>query len=203
MRISTSHIFATVALLMFAGCHDDGPTVDAYSELHDIHKLRLAQITVAKAVKITDSRLPDDNGFLTGTKIISGDSKGGTRIAVYSFDTHVNAHVDMSALKPSDVKVDDNARTLHLTLPPVEVVWDGGNVNYHQDHYRITSLKASINSDERTRLKNEIGQQLHEELKADPRYAQHLKEVAQKKAVAYFSDLISGWGYSPTIEVRD
>ena len=76
-----------------------------YEEIRQVNHMEFASLAVTKTVK---------NERTDWYKI-------GKRIAVYSYDTHLKAYIDMNMLAPDDLEFDEYHKTVSVTLPPVQI----------------------------------------------------------------------------------
>lgn len=173
--------------------------VNVLSSLQDVSKLQLAQMTVGKVGTISDPDFLDAKTLQDKALAAIDKIKIGKRLGVYSYDTYISAYIDLSQLTSDDVVVDNDARTVTINLPPVQLEYEGRDLTLKEEHYRVTGLRSNITPEERAQLKEQMGKELKKEVKADPQIEKNLKETARRKAVQYFSILLRDWGYEPDI----
>ncbi len=122
--------YLSIALvLMLSACTKQTRADYNYvDELRSVNKLVLAQMTVSKMATIDDLPLDDARGIKQTAAAMLDIIKIGNRKAAYSYDTYLRAYVDMSQLSPDDVRVDHDARTVSITLPPIETEFEGRDI---------------------------------------------------------------------------
>ena len=128
--------------------------------------------------------------------------KIGNRKAAYSYDTYLRAYVDMSQLSPDDVRVDHDARTVSITLPPIETEFEGRDITVKEDHYRVTGLRSNIDQYERAEMKEMMNASLKNEVESNPEFRRRLIREAQAKARAYFEALADNEGYTVIVDFK-
>ncbi len=171
-------------------------------ELRSVNKLVLAQMTVSKMATIDDLPLDDARGIKQTAAAMLDIIKIGNRKAAYSYDTYLRAYVDMSQLSPDDVRVDHDARTVSITLPPIETEFEGRNITVKEDHYRVTGLRSNIDQYERAEMKEMMNASLKNEVESNPEFRRRLIREAQAKARAYFEALADNEGYTVIVDFK-
>lgn len=203
MRI-TGYLILIIASLLPIGCNrtndKDGHSA-FYSELRDVNKLTLARMTISKMATIDDLKLDEAQGLKQQATALLDAVKIGDRIGVYSYDTYLTAYMDMSALRPEDVVIDESNHTITLNLPPVRTEFSGRDMKMSENHYRVTGLRGNIGPKERAQLKEKMNYHLRKEVEQDSRFIATLTEQARSKATAWFSSLIEQTGYTPVINI--
>lgn len=203
MRI-TGYLILIIASLLPIGCNrtndKDGHSA-FYSELRDVNKLTLARMTISKMATIDDLKLDEAQGLKQQATALLDAVKIGDRIGVYSYDTYLTAYMDMSALRPEDVVIDESNHTITLNLPPVRTEFSGRDMKMSENHYRVTGLRGNIGPKERAQLKEKMNDHLRKEVEQDSRFIATLTEQARSKATAWFSSLIEQAGYTPVINI--
>ena len=203
MRI-TGYLILIIASLLPIGCNrtndKDGHSA-FYSELRDVNKLTLARMTIYKMATIDDLKLDEAQGLKQQATALLDAVKIGDRIGVYSYDTYLTAYMDMSALRPEDVVIDESNHTITLNLPPVRTEFSGRDMKMSENHYRVTGLRGNIGPKERAQLKEKMNDHLRKEVEQDSRFIATLTEQARSKATAWFSSLIEQAGYTPVINI--
>lgn len=203
MRI-TGYLILIIASLLPIGCNrtndKDGHSA-FYSELRDVNKLTLARMTISKMATIDDLKLDEAQGLKQQATALLDAVKIGDRIGVYSYDTYLTAYMDMSALRPEDVVIDESNHTITLNLPPVRTEFSGRDMKMSENHYRVTGLRGNIGPKERAQLKEKMNDHLRKEVEQDSRFTATLTEQARSKATAWFSSLIEQAGYTPVINI--
>lgn len=169
------------------------------SQLQDISRLELAQMTIGKVGMISDHKYEDAKTLEEKTRAMLDAMKIGNRIGVYSYDTYLTAYIDLSKLNADDIEIDKKSNVAHVTLPPIEIETDGREPQLHEVHYRVTGLRSSIKPDERARLKSQMAAEVSKEIAANEGSKKILREEAQRKGEAWFGEILRSWGYIPHI----
>lgn len=176
--------------------------VDFRTMLADRAQLQLAEMSVSKVGRIADSSPDDAKGLMEKTRAIINSMKIGTRIGVYSYDTYLQASVDLSALEPGDVEVDEGKRHVSVTLPPIEIDYAGRDMQLREEHSRVTGLRSQITPEERARLKSAMAADLQREVAADPEIARQLRRAAEESAREFVAGMAAGYGYTSEVRFR-
>lgn len=196
--------YLSIALvLMLSACTKQTRADYNYvDELRSVNKLVLAQMTVSKMATIDDLPLDDARGIKQTAAAMLDIIKIGNRKAAYSYDTYLRAYVDMSQLSPDDVRVDHDARTVSITLPPIETEFEGRDITVKEDHYRVTGLRSNIDQYERAEMKEMMNASLKNEVESNPEFRRRLIREAQAKARAYFEALADKEGYTVIVDFK-
>lgn len=196
--------YLSIALvLMLSACTKQTRADYNYvDELRSVNKLVLAQMTVSKMATIDDLPLDDARGIKQTAAAMLDIIKIGNRKAAYSYDTYLRAYVDMSQLSPDDVRVDHDARTVSITLPPIETEFEGRDITVKEDHYRVTGLRSNIDQYERAEMKEMMNTSLKNEVESNPEFRRRLIREAQAKARAYFEALADNEGYTVIVDFK-
>ncbi len=196
--------YLSIALvLMLSACTKQTRADYNYvDELRSVNKLVLAQMTVSKMATIDDLPLDDARGIKQTAAAMLDIIKIGNRKAAYSYDTYLRAYVDMSQLSPDDVRVDHDARTVTITLPPIETEFEGRDITVKEDHYRVTGLRSNIDQYERAEMKEMMNASLKNEVESNPEFRRRLIREAQAKARAYFEALADNEGYTVIVDFK-
>lgn len=179
-------IYMAVAVVLLGGCSGKEEPPQLYQELKAADKLVLASMSLTKTARLEDSQW----------------YKIGKRIAVYSYDSYLEAFIDMSLLKPEDVVFDDASRTVRLTLPPVEVELAGRDMQMRKVYENIGVFRSDIDPKERAAVKEQANRSLKKELEADGEFRRQLEETARRKARKYFESLLESQGYTAVVDFR-
>lgn len=174
-----------------------------FSEVKSVDKLILARMAVSKMATIDDIPLSEAEGLKQTSAALLDALKLGKRKAAYSYDTYLRAYIDLSSLTPDDVKVDENTKTVTLSLPPVMTEYLGRDMEIREDHYRVTGLRSEIDAAERAALKEQMNTVLKNEVKNKPMFRDKLVTEAKAKAEAYFSSMLGKDGYKVIINFRE
>lgn len=184
-----------VALTLLAsGCKKH--EVNVFHELQDVQKLVLAEMTVNKVGTISDDGARGIDALVNNLKV-------GKRIAAYSFQTYLEAYIDLSELHDGDVTVDPARKFVRLTLPPVHTEYLGRDLGVTEEHYRVSGLRSEITASERAALKEKMNKSLKDDIRNNPEYSSMLVKEAQAKARGFFTILLRDWGYDSEITFRD
>lgn len=184
-----------------SGGEDTGKAV--YSDLRSVNKIVLAQMSITKMATLEDLDPQKATGLRqTGAALLDA-VKIGARRAAYSYDTYLRAYVDMNEFSPEDVRVDESARHIYITLPAVRTEFAGRDASVREDHYRVTGLRSQIDPVERADLKEKMNTALKKEVEEKPVFREKLAKSARAKGRSYFSALASRDGYTVTVSFRD
>lgn len=193
-----------VVLMCFSACSNEKAEeasrgIDLYSSLQDVGRLDLARMSIGKVGTVADPSFRNATGFAAKAEALVDKMKVGQRIAVYSYDTYLRASIDLTALSPDDLKVDEDAHTVSLRLPPVKVDYEGRDITLREEHYRVSGLRSDVSPAERARLKEQMNREVKKEIAADPTLSARLKSAAEQRAVAYFTALLADMGYQAQV----
>ncbi len=199
-----------IALLLsgLAACHHEGGSVDApqprdfLSEVKSVNKLILARMAISKMATIGDIDISQAHGLKETAAGLIDAIKLGDRKAAYSYSTYIQAYIDLSALTPSDITVDEASRTISLSLPEIQVEYAGRDVEIREEHYRVTGLRSEIDAEERSRIKEQMNSALKHEVEQRREFSDRLRSVARAKCQAYFASLLGRDGYTVVITYR-
>lgn len=196
---------AFLLLIIAVGCgsRKAEPTLNFYDELHNVSRLELGRMTVSKVGMITDPAPGSAKGLLGKTEAMLNSLKVGTRIGVYSYDTYLVAYIDLSRLQPGDITVDEELKKVYVSLPPVEIMTDGQEVELHEEHSRVTGFRTQITPQERARLKSRMAAEVKREIAADKDGKNKLKATAEAKAKAWVTQFIGNLGYEAEVVILD
>lgn len=177
-------IFA-VAAIMAVGCNPPDHT-DLYREVKSVEKMVFSSMSITKT-----ARLDSSDWY-----------KIGKRIAVYSYDTYMQAYIDMSALEPGDLVFDEKARRVRVVLPPVKTEIVGRDMKMRKEYDNIGLMRGRIDAKERAAMKEKANTLLKAEVEKNPVFKARLIEEAQRKARTYFEALFEENGYQAEIEFK-
>lgn len=175
-----------LAALALAACTHEHDTTSLYDDVRSVDKMVFASMSVSKLGVL------DSESFW----------KIGDRIAAYSYRTYLEAYIDLSALRRDDVKIDESAKTVTITLPPVQTALAGRDMEMTEEHYRVTGLRSQIRPEERAEVKERINAKVLSEIESDPQFRAMLTESAKTKARTYFETLLKARGYTATVDFR-
>ena len=168
--------------------------VKMFSELRDLHQIVLAEMSVNKVGVISDDGLSGLSSLISSFKL-------GERIAVYSYDTFLEAYIDLDGLTPGDVEIDEAHKVVKLRLPAVQTRFAGRDMEVKEEHYRVTMLRSHISPSERAALKERMNTSLKAEVENNTEYRRMVTEQARTKAVGFFTALLRGRGYDAEVTV--
>lgn len=193
------------ALLLSACAHKEEEQVPAnvYSRLQSVDKLVLASMTVSKMATIDDLPVEEAKGWRQTTEAVFNAMKIGKRIAAYSYDTYLDAYVDLSSLKPEDISVDETNRIITFNLPAIQTEFAGRDLPFREQHYRVTGLRSTIDAKERAKLKERMNAHLKEEVRKNDFFNRELTENAKAKGTAFFQALAQEAGYSAVVNFKN
>lgn len=175
-------------LLLFVGCKKQADNhADLYQEIKSADKMVFASMTVTKTAKTERSDW----------------YKIGKRIAVYSYDSYLQAYIDLSSLQFEDLTFDDKAKTVSVTLPPVEIEIEGRDMEMKKVYENISPFRSDIDAKERAEIKEQANKSFVKEVNENPMFRQKLTEAAERKARKYFETLLEANGYTASINFRN
>lgn len=183
------------ALTASAGCSreaSDDASPRFYEQITSADKLVLASMAVTKSATVSDGNREGDASLADRMKI-------GSRVAAYSYDTYLRAFIDLGQLKPSDIVLDRETRTMTITLPPIETEVAGRDAALREEHYRVTGMRSEIDPRERAALKERMNASLMAEIVSDPRFDRMLTNAAREKAAAFINRIAEAEGYAAEI----
>lgn len=196
-------IYILIAVVSLSSCKEEtDPAMEMASRLRDVNRLELSRMSVGKVGMISDHKYEEAKTLEEKTRAMLDAMKIGSRVGVYSYDTYMVAYIDMSTLSQEDISLDRQTNTMHVKLPPVEVMTDGREPLLHEVHYRVTGLRSSIKPEERAALKAQMAEEVRKEIANDAGSRQVIVDGARRKAVAWLSEIISSWGYTPEISFK-
>lgn len=197
-------ILPAVCALMLGACAKTPDRSETfYTELRSVDKLVLASMTITKMATIDDMTLAEAKGLKQTADALLSAVKIGDRVAAYSYDTYLRAYVDMSALTPEDITVDEQAHRVTINLPAVKTEFAGRDMGMREDHYRITGLRSDIDARERAEIKERMNRHLKEEVEQKDTFRAIVVEQAQNKARRYFESLLAPAGYTAVINFKN
>lgn len=161
-------------------------SLQLYQELRSVDKITFASMSITKSVKMESEAW----------------YKLGKRIAVYSYDSHMRAYIDMSTLQESDLVFDDTKHTVSITLPPVKTEVTGRDMTMRKEYENIGLFRSDLSSKERAEMKERANRSFVKEVQQNPEFRQRLIEEAQRKARRYFEALCDSAGYTASIDFK-
>lgn len=186
-------VLAIIAVTMMTSCskeerkNDEIPaSMKLYQELRSVDRMTFASMSITKSVK-----MEWDAWY-----------KVGKRIAVYSYDSHMQAYIDMSELQESDLVFDDKKHTVSITLPRVKTEVSGRDMTMRKEYENIGIFRSDLSSKERAEMKERANRSFVKEVEQNPQFRQRLTDEAQRKARKYFETLCDSAGYMATIDFK-
>lgn len=179
-----------VGLLIVTACHRQDNSAlhqQLYEEIHDTDKLVLASMAISKTAKLESS-----DWYTVGK-----------RIAVYSYDSYMQAYMDLSELGSDDILFDDDNHVVTITLPPVRTEIVGRDMTMRREYENIGLLRSDIDSKERAEIKERANNSFKKEVAENPRFKKELTEAAERKARLYFSELLNSRGYDVELRIKN
>lgn len=195
-----------VSLFAFPSCREKETdySLELLTELNSVQRLELGRMTVGKVGMITDPPVSSSSGIRATAEALVNSMKIGTRIGVYSYDTYLVAYINLGKLSADDIVVDDEAKSVRLHLPPVEIMTDGRDVTLLEEHSRVTGLRSRISPQERARLKEQMAAEVRRAVQDDSSGKRRLREAAERKARVWLTYLFENRGYTvESIEFED
>ena len=128
--------------------------------------------------------------------------KVGKRIAVYSYNTYMRAYIDLSELQIDDITVDEDAKTVKITLPPIVTELAGRDMPMRKEYENIGLLRSDLDSKERAEMKEKANASLKKELESNSAFSQQLTEAAKRKARKYFESIFEADGYTASVDFK-
>ncbi|MDE6860444.1 MAG: DUF4230 domain-containing protein [Duncaniella sp.] len=203
MKIRNCYALALFAAVLVSGCARKDDSMQVYSELKDVKTLTLAEMTLNKVGTIDDMTWDKARGLSQSIGAIVNNFKAGKRIGVYSYNTYLQAYVELGELRDEDVEVDEGRRFVRLTLPPVRTRFLGRDVDIREEHLRVTGLRSSITPQERARIKEVMNRALKAEVEGNSALKSRLEDEARTKAREFFTILLKNRGYESEITFRN
>lgn len=185
-KVSVPVVSVVLVALLAAGCSQPDHSA-LYQELKSANKLVLASMAIKKTVTQENPEV-----FLLGK-----------RVAVYSFDTYMQAYINLSELEEGDLVFDEDNRRVTVTLPPVHTELAGRDMQMRKVYENIGLLRADLDSKERAWMKEKGSASLRREVEKNPEFRKQLDESARNKARSYFESLMAEQGYTADVRFRD
>lgn len=188
-------VVAVVAVVAMSVLRPSHREVRLFSELRDMQSLVLAEMALNKVGEISDDGA-------AGVAAVVNSLKIGQRVAVYSYNTYLEAYIDLSELAAEDVSVDEDGKFVSILLPQVRTRFVGRDMEVVEEHYRVSGLRSDVSPRERARLKELMNASLKREVEGNAEYRRMLADQARAKAVGFFTALLRGRGYECEVSVR-
>lgn len=200
IRTKLSRLILSALLVSMASACTNNTEMVLRSEIKDCGKLVLAEMSIRKVGKIKDKPVSESTGLKSFAMSLVDAVKPGDRVAVYSYDTYLRAYVDLTQLADEDIEINENSRTLTLTLPPMTTEFAGRDFEFNEEHYRVSGLRSDVSVEERAELKEKMSASLRKEIEADRMFVNTVSRAAQEKADAYFKAFLAPYGYQVTVK---
>lgn len=197
-----SKLFLAIFLIGVSSCAKEENNAQIYNDLKDIHRLTLAEMSINKMGTIDDMTWDKAEGISEHIGAFVNKFKAGKRIGVYSYNTYLQAYIDLEELADRDVKIDADSKVVHLTLPAVRVDYLGRDVGIKEEHLRVTGLRSSITPQERAQVKEVMNDALRNEVENSPELSRRIVNEAESKAREYFTILLKNLGYDSHISFK-
>ena len=179
------HTFIVALAIIAAGCtRKDEPQL--YDRIKSTDKIVFATMAISKTAKFES-----DKWYTIGK-----------RIAVYSYDTYLQAYIDMTLLQADDIEIDHSRHTMRITLPAIETQLTGRDMTLRKEYENIGPLRSDLDARERAMMKEQANESLLKELDSNTIFRQQLIKDAQQKARMYFQALAQKNGYTAEINFR-
>ncbi len=195
-------ILAAIAALLFSGCSRNEERMQVYSEIKDVESLTLAEMTLNKVGTIDDMTWDKARGFSQSMGALVNTFKAGKRIGVYSYNTYLQAYIELGELHDEDVVVDEERKFVKLTLPPIRTRYLGRDMGITEEHLRVTGLRSSITPQERAKVKEVMNTALKAEVEGNSDLRSRIEDEARAKAREFFTILLKNRGYESEITFR-
>lgn len=170
-----------------------------YNEVRSVNKLVLSRMTITKIATLDDLDISKADGLREQMEAIADMVKIGDRIAAYSYDTYLDAFIDMSAITPDDIIVNKADSTVTFNLPAIQTKFKGRDMALKEMHYRVTGLRSQIKPAERAAIKEKCNTLLKKEVETNDKYRSYLVKEAEAKARDFFSGIASENGYKAIV----
>lgn len=214
MLITTRHTFSVptpamrkflpglvlVAALLSGSCSGGNDPKVSAQQLADeaFQRYRTEVLTEIR----NQSRMIFASMSVTKTAVADDSKLWGKKIGLYSYDTYLRAFIDLSQLTDKDIEWDDEAKTVHVTLPPIRVEMSGRDMTLREDYTNIGLLRSSFDSRDRAKAKEIANRDFRKEFQRDATFRRILEDKARQKATSYFQSFFSKNGYTATIDFR-
>lgn len=179
------------------------PAEDFYSLIKSTDRLVLSEMTINKIGSVEDLRLDEAKGNRQKWEALKNVFKIGTRKGAYSYNTYLQAYMDMNEFGRDDVSVDTVSRIMTIRLPRIKTEFAGRDVEVKEEHYRVSGLRSNISAEERAAVKEAMNEALKREVKENSGFERELMKSARQKAIAYFTTFAAEKGYKPEITIKE
>lgn len=197
-NILRQYIYICVVWFLVLSCHSERVLHSVTpTELREVGRLELIEYQSEEIFVISDNlkSISNVSSLEEVGDYINNLLQVGDRIGVYSFDFYTTAYIDLQSLGEEDIVCDPKAKSIYLTLPPIEVEPIGRGGEIRLLHERVTGTQKHIHSNERQNMQRQaVGLAKKNLLPGTPKY-QEIVTKAQNKARAYFTAMLVGRGY--------
>lgn len=201
-------VLTACPVLLMSGCSGSSsgdipaPEDLLVSRVRSVDKLLLAQMRISKMATVGDVSLSDARNAREAARAVLDAVKIGDRKAAYSYDTYMQAYINLSQLTPEDITFDRDNHTAVIVLPEIQTEFAGRDAGIREDHYRVTGLRSEISAEERAAVKEKIATRLREEVRKDDSFRRLLTDKARNRATTYFTELFASRGYKVEVKFR-
>lgn len=190
MKHLVRFLLPLVAFAALPSCSKPEEKPDAHGEI--ITQVRSADRLVFASMAISKTAKMESADWYTI----------GKRIAVYSYNSYLQAYVDLSKLSNDDFIFDDEAHTVSLQLPPVETEVIGRDMTMRKEYENIGLLRSNLDSKERAEIKEKANAEFRKEVEQNPAFRRRVTDAAERKARQYFEALFESYGYRADISFK-
>ena len=183
-------IYTLAAIPLFSACNKENEEARIIPEM--VQQIQTADKMVFASMSITKTAKTERTDWY----------KVGKRIAVYSYDSYLQAYIDLSQFSADDLRFDDRNHTLTITLPPIQTEVAGRDMQLRKEYENIGVFRTNIDSKERAEIKERANAQFVKEVEKNPKFRRQLTEAAQRKARAWFEALADSYGYTATVNFK-
>lgn len=183
--------------LAFSECGKETEETDVtmYEEIRGVNKLVVAEMKISKMATIEDLSTSQASGPDETFEALMNKLKIGKRVAAYRYNTYLEAYVDFSKLRPEDIQVDEENKTISIKLPEMEIAPAGRDAGIEEVHYRVSGLRSHISEKERAALKERMNASMMKEINENQEYKQRLKQQGEEKVYDFIRQFSESRGY--------
>lgn len=187
----------TAVTVAISGCKKEKEEtgVTMYEEIRGVNKLVVAEMKISKMATIEDLSTSHASGPDEMFEALVNKLKIGKRVAAYRYNTYLQAYVDFSKIRPEDIQVDEENKTISIKLPDMEIVLAGRDAGIEEVHYRVSGLRSQISEKERSALKERMNASLMKEINENQEYRQRLQRQGEEKVYEFLQQFAESRGY--------
>lgn len=181
-------------------CNDKSEML--YDKLRNINELELIQVSLSKTYTIRDPYNEDvENGDFDLLNTIEHFVKKGERVGVYGLQRTYSAFINLNELSANDIQVSDNK--ISIVLPKIQIKVLGNEIVPKTYHERVSGLRFQISESERMAMRQKATEELDNQVndKSSGVYVE-MRNQAEQNAYAWFSSLLTDWGYESYISFK-